>query len=72
MNWVTIKKSNREPELLVLKSRLESLEIPCFLKNQYTTQVMNYFPSFEVELQVPEEFLTAALSLLKEFEAKHL
>lgn len=52
MSLITIKKSHLESELLVLKSKLESEGITCFLKNELTTQIMNYVPSFEVELQV--------------------
>ena len=52
MSLVTIKKSHLESELLVLKSKLESEGIKCFLKNELTTQIMNYVPSFEVELQI--------------------
>jgi len=52
MSFVTIKKSHIESELLILKSKLESEGIKCFLKNELTTQIMNYIPSFEVELQV--------------------
>lgn len=54
MSLVTIEKAHVVSELLVLKSRLESEGIICYLKNEYTTQIMNYLPSFEVELQVSE------------------
>ncbi len=54
MSLVTIEKAHVASELLVLKSRLESEGIMCYLKNEYTTQIMNYLPSFEVELQVSE------------------
>lgn len=54
MSLVTIEKAHVVSELLVLKSRLESEGIMCYLKNEYTTQIMNYLPSFEVELQVSE------------------
>ena len=52
MGLVTIKKAHVAAELLVLKSRLEAEGITCYLKNEFTTQIMNYLPSFEVELQV--------------------
>jgi len=69
MSLVTIKKSHLESELLVLKSKLESEGIKCFLKNELTTQIMNYVPSFEVELQVPTsdlEKVQEILSAIKE------
>ncbi|GAA3577919.1 putative signal transducing protein [Snuella lapsa] len=54
---VTVKRSHLESELLALKGRLEAEGIQCFLKNEFTTQVMNYMPTFEVELQVSDSDL---------------
>lgn len=42
MSLITIKKSHIESDLLVLKSKLESEGINCYLKNEFTTQIMNY------------------------------
>jgi len=64
MSLVTIKKSHVESELLVLKSRLESEGIICYFRNEYTTQIMNYLPSFEVELQVSELDLEKAPEIM--------
>jgi hypothetical protein len=55
MKFVTIKESHYQADLVVLKSRLESEGIECRFKNELTSQVLNYIPSFLVELQVPEE-----------------
>jgi hypothetical protein len=66
MSLVTIKKSHVEAELLVLKSKLESEGIKCFMRNEFTTQIMNYLPSFEVELQVSESDLEKVEAILKE------
>jgi hypothetical protein len=55
MKYVTVKESHYQTELVVLKSRLESEGIECRFKNELTSQVLNYIPSFLVELQVPEE-----------------
>ena len=69
MSLVTIKKSHLESELLVLKSKLESEGLKCFLKNELTTQIMNYVPSFEVELQVSSKDLDRVqeiMSVIKE------
>jgi len=66
MSLVTIKKSHVEAELLVLKSKLESEGIKCFMRNEFTTQIMNYLPSFEVELQVSESDLEKVDAILKE------
>jgi hypothetical protein len=54
MKFITVKESHYLADLSVLKSRLESEGIECRLKNELTTQIINYIPSFMVELQVPE------------------
>jgi hypothetical protein len=41
-----------ESELLILRSKLESEGIKCYMRNEFTTQIMKHLPSFEVELQV--------------------
>lgn len=68
MGLVTIKKSHIESELSVLKSQLESQGIKCYLRNEFTTQIMNYLPSFEVELQVSKVDLEHAMKLLQTIE----
>lgn len=54
MSLVTIKTSHNEIDLLFLKSRLESEGIMCYLKNEYSTQVLNHIQANEVELQISE------------------
>lgn len=68
MTLITIKESHSEMDLLVLKSKLESEGIQCFLKNEFTTQIMNYMASFMVELQVSSEDLERALEIMKNTE----
>ncbi|NCO63718.1 MAG: DUF2007 domain-containing protein [Flavobacteriales bacterium] len=68
MDFITIKSSHFESNLLILKSRLEFEGIPCLLKNQFTTQVMNYMPTFEVELQVSSSDLEKAKEIMDELE----
>ncbi len=70
MKLITIKKAHLESEISVLKSRLEAEGIRCFLKNEYITQVINFMPSFVMELQVTEFDLDEALEILKEFESE--
>ena len=70
MKLKTIKKAHLESEISVLKSRLEAEGIRCFLKNEYITQIINFIPSFVMELQVPEFDLEEALEILKEFESE--
>lgn len=69
MNLITIKKAHLESDLVVLKSKLEAEGIRCFMKNQYITQIINFMPSFVMELQVAEFDLEEALDILKEFES---
>jgi predicted RNA-binding Zn-ribbon protein involved in translation (DUF1610 family) len=66
MSYITIKESHYQTELVVLKSRLESEGIECRFKNELTTQVLNYIPSFLVELQVPEEDVQRANEIMNE------
>lgn len=70
MSLITIKESHLELDLLVLKSRLESEGIKCYLKNEFTTQIMNYMPTFVVELQVSSSDLKRTQEILKEIEDK--
>lgn len=66
MSFVTIKKSHLEGDLLILKSILESEGIRCYLKNEFTTQIINFMPLFEVELQVLDSDLEKAQKILNE------
>ena len=66
MNFVTIKESHYQADLVVLKSRLESEGIECRLKNELTTQVINHIPAFMVELQVPENEVDRARNIMIE------
>jgi hypothetical protein len=68
MKFVTIKKAHFEADLLVLKAKLESEGISCYLHNQYTTQVMNYMPTFAVELKVENNDLERARTVLLDLE----
>jgi len=65
MNFITIKSSHHEVDLIFLKSRLEAEGITCFLKNEFSTQVMTHMGTFLVELQVPEEDVEKALEIMK-------
>jgi hypothetical protein len=70
MSLVTIKKAHLESELLVAKSKLESEGIRCYLRNEFTTQIINYMPSFEVELQVSEKDVSKALGIIEAIETE--
>ena len=64
MELVTIKKAHNQSELWIIKSKLEAAGIPVFVKNEFITQVMNYMPAFETELQVMESDILMANELL--------
>ena len=66
MKFITVKESHYQTDLVVLKSRLESEGIECRFKNEFTTQVLNYIPSFLVELQVPEEDVQRVKEIMTE------
>ena len=68
MKFVTIKESHVASDLLVLKSKLESEGINCFLKNEFTTQIMSHMATFTVELQVLLSDVEKAQGIIKEFE----
>ena len=66
MNFITIKSSHYQTDLIVLKSRLESERIFCSLKNELTSQILNHVPAFIVELQVEESDLEHAKKIMLE------
>jgi len=66
MSLVTIKTSHNEIDLLFLKSRLESEGITYYLKNEYSTQVLNHIQSNEVELQISEADIERVKLILEE------
>jgi hypothetical protein len=70
MSLITIKESHTVSDLLVLKSRLESEGIKCYLKNELTTQIMSHMPTFMVELQVSDLELEKVQEILKTIEEK--
>ncbi len=65
MSFVTIKESHVEADLLVLKSRLEAEGIKCFLKNEFTTQIMSHMATFMVELQVSTSDVEKAQAIMQ-------
>lgn len=66
MSYITIKKSHLEGDLLVLKSALESEGIKCYLKNEFTTQIINFMPTFVVELQISISDFEKAKTIINE------
>jgi hypothetical protein len=70
MRLVTIKESHVEADLMVLKSRLESEGIKCYLRNEFTTQIMSHMATFVVELQVSYSDLKRAQEIINESEDK--
>ena len=66
MSLITIKESHIASDLTVLKTKLEAEGINCFLKNEFTTQIMNYMPTFLVELQVSNSDLVRVKEIMHE------
>jgi len=66
MKLITIKESNKLSDLSVLKSRLESEGIKCYLKGELSSQVLNYIPSNIIELQVAESDVNNVKKILDE------
>ncbi|NVK83660.1 MAG: DUF2007 domain-containing protein [Cytophagia bacterium] len=64
MKFVTIKSSHNEVDLLPLKGLLESEGITCFLKNQFTNQIMSHMATFQVELQVADSDLEKVAEIM--------
>ncbi len=64
MNLITVKQSRYAADMAILKSRLESEGIACWLKNELTSQVINYVPSIYAELQVDEADLERVKAIL--------
>jgi len=70
MGLITIKESHEVSDLLVLKSRLESEGIKCYLKDAFTTQIVSHMATFVVELQVSKLDLERVHKVLKTIEDK--
>jgi len=68
MSLITIKKARHETELLVLKSKLESEGIPCFLRNEYNTQILSHMVNFMVELQVSDKDMERVIEIMDAME----
>ena len=64
MELVTIKESHYTSDLAVLKSKLESEGIRCFVKDEYTTDVMNHLPNICAKLQVDKDEIPRVKAIL--------
>lgn len=69
MKLITIKEAHNSSELMALKGLLEANDIPCFIKNENITQVMNYMVTFVAELQIMDADEARVNVLLKDVEA---
>ncbi|NQU55392.1 MAG: hypothetical protein HQ522_22985 [Bacteroidetes bacterium] len=52
MQLITIKESHSALDLVVLKSRLESDGIECYIEGELTSQVLNHIPSMQAKLKI--------------------
>jgi hypothetical protein len=70
MSLITIKELHVESDLLVLKSISESEGIKCYMKNEFTTQLMSHMANFVIELQVSSTDLDRVNEILKKNESE--
>lgn len=70
MKLITIRESHQAMDLVVLQSMLESADIECFLKNEFTTQILSHIQSTSIELQVANDDLEKALQIMQEYDEK--
>ncbi|NOX84761.1 MAG: DUF2007 domain-containing protein [Chlorobi bacterium] len=68
MEFVTIKESTYVSDLAVLTSLLEANGVRCFLKDEFSSQVLNFMPMMSVKLQVAREDLPKVEKILREAE----
>ena len=66
MKFITVKESHYAADLQILKSRLESEGIECFIEGELTTQVLNHIPSIQAELKVHESDIEKVKAILIE------
>ncbi|NQU32368.1 MAG: DUF2007 domain-containing protein [Bacteroidetes bacterium] len=66
MELITIKESHYPADLLVLKSKLESEGIECFLKDELTSEILSHIPSMSAKLQINSEDLAIVREILLE------
>lgn len=66
MELITIKESHYPADLLVLKSKLESEGIECFLKDELTSEILTHIPSMSAKLQINSEDLARVKEILLE------
>jgi flagellar biosynthesis GTPase FlhF len=66
MEFITIKSSHYAFDLAVLQSKLESYGINCYLKNEFSAQVLSHLPNSVVELQIAKSDLAKIQQLIEE------
>lgn len=64
MELVTVKESHYTNDLVVLKSKLESEGIKCFIKDEYTSDVLNHLPNIYAKLQVYKNEIPRVKSII--------
>lgn len=52
MQLITIKESHFASNFAILKSRLESDGIDCYIEGELTSQVLNHIPSMQAALKI--------------------
>ncbi|WP_299012162.1 DUF2007 domain-containing protein [uncultured Polaribacter sp.] len=62
MRLITIKESNNETEISILKGKLESEGVQCYLKNEFIAQLMPNVST--VQLQLSEKDMVVAKEIM--------
>lgn len=68
MSLVTIKQSHYEIDLIILKNKLESEGIKCYLHNEFTNQILSHMATFTVELKINQIDLDRAQEIMRQLE----
>ncbi len=66
MKFVTVKESHYAADLQILKSRLESEGIACFVEGELTSQLLTHIPTMQAELKVHESDIEKVKAILIE------
>ncbi len=66
MKFITVKESHYAADLQILKSRLESEGIICFVEGELTSQLLTHIPTMQAELKVHESDIEKVKAILIE------
>jgi len=68
MKLITVLEAQNVMDLVIPRTKLEDAGIACYLRNEISSQVLNYIPYVTVELQVSETDVEKAMEILEKIE----